>query len=166
MYKKILVPTDGSDLSNQAVDAAIEFARFCGSQMVAISVAEPYPALPAAEGAMMIDPGIESKVLQEMAAQRAQAVAKAAAAAGVPCTCVTALSFNPHEEIIRAAEDEQCDVIFMASHGRRGLSRLLAGSITQKVLSYSSIPVLVFRQPAAPAMSMSAAQAKAQPGTH
>jgi nucleotide-binding universal stress UspA family protein len=76
-------------------------------------------------------------------------VAGAAGVARVPCETHTALSFLPYEEIIRAADDYHCDVIFMASHGRRGLSRLLAGSQTQKVLAYSKVPVLVLR-PALP----------------
>jgi nucleotide-binding universal stress UspA family protein len=150
MYKKILVPTDGSELSQQAVDAAIDFAHCCGSELVAISVAEPYPLLPGIEGAMTIDPGIESRVLRDLAQHNVDQVANAAAVAGVPCQTTIAMSFNPHEEIIHAAEENGCDVIFMASHGRRGLSRLLAGSVTQKVLAYATVPVMVLRpQPAA-----------------
>ncbi len=150
MYKKILVPTDGSELAGQAVDAAIDYARVAGAAIVAFSVAQPYPLLPALDGAMVIDPGIDSAELQHLAQEAVAQVARTAKAAGVACETHTSLSFMPYEEIIRAAEDYQCDVIFMASHGRRGLSRLLAGSQTQKVLAYSSIPVLVLR-PALPA---------------
>jgi nucleotide-binding universal stress UspA family protein len=145
MYKTILVPTDGSSLSEQASTAAIEFARLCGARIVAFSVAEPYPLVPAAEGAMVIDPGIETRVLQEFAQQNVDKVAQEARAAGVECTTVTAVSMFPYQEIISAAAQNQCDLIFMASHGRRGLSRLLAGSVTQNVLAYSSIPVMVLR---------------------
>ena len=150
MYKKILVPTDGSALAGQAVAAAIDYAQATGALVVAFSVAQPYPMLPAVEGAMMIDPVVDSIELQALAQQAVDAVARTAQAAGVVCETHTALSFLPYEEIIRAAGDYGCDVIFMASHGRRGLSRLLAGSQTQKVLAYSSIPVLVLR-PASPA---------------
>ena len=150
MYKKILVPTDGSALAGQAVAAAIDYAQATGALVVAFSVAQPYPMLPAVEGAMMIDPVVDSIELQALAQQAVDAVAHTAQAAGVACETHTALSFLPYEEIIRAAGEYQCDVIFMASHGRRGLSRLLAGSQTQKVLAYSSIPVLVLR-PASPA---------------
>ena len=150
MYKRILVPTDGSALAGQAVAAAIDYAQATGALVVAFSVAQPYPMLPAAEGAMMIDPVVDSAELQALAQQAVDAVARTAQAAGVACETHTALSFLPYEEIIRAANEYGCDVIFMASHGRRGLSRLLAGSQTQKVLAYSSIPVLVLR-PAAPA---------------
>lgn len=149
MYKRILVPTDGSDLAAQAVAAAIDYAQVAGGAVVAFSVAQPYPLLPAVDGAMMIDPGVDSTELQQIAQQAVDEVARAAKAAGVACEVHTSLSFLPYEEIIRAADDYQCDVIFMASHGRRGLSRLLAGSQTQKVLAYSHVPVLVLR-PALP----------------
>ena len=119
------------------------------ARIVAFSVAQPYPLLPAVDGAMMIDPGIDSTELQQLAQQAVDEVARVAKAAGVACETHTALSFLPYEEIIRAADEYQCDVIFMASHGRRGLSRLLAGSQTQKVLAYSHVPVLVLR-PALP----------------
>jgi nucleotide-binding universal stress UspA family protein len=145
MYKKILVPTDGSDLSDQAITAAIDFARLCGAEIVALSIAEPYPLVPAAEGAMVIDPGLETRELEHASQDYVKNVADRASAAGVPCTTVTALSMAPHEEIIRAAEGNGCDVIFMASHGRRGLSRLLAGSVTQDVLDHCHIPVMVLR---------------------
>jgi nucleotide-binding universal stress UspA family protein len=145
MYKKILVPTDGSDLSDQAVMAAIDFARMCGAEILAFSVAEPYPMVPAAEGAMVIDPGFETATLQGYAQQNVDKVARAARTAGLACTTLTAFSMMPSDEIIRAANEHGCDLIFMASHGRRGLSRLLAGSVTQNVLAYSSVPVMVLR---------------------
>lgn len=150
MYKKIMVPTDGSELARQAVDAAIDYAKVSGAGIVAFSVAQPYPIVPAVDGAMMLDPAIDSEELQHLAQQAVEEVARAAKAAMVPCETHTSLSFLPYEEIIRAADEYKCDVIFMASHGRRGLSRLLAGSQTQKVLAYSHIPVLVLR-PALPA---------------
>lgn len=149
MYKKILVPTDGSELARQAVEAAIDYAKVSGGSIVAFSVAQPYPLLPAVDGAMMIDPGADSAELQQLAQQAVAQVESAAKAVGVPCETHTSLSFLPYEEIIRAADEHKCDAIFMASHGRRGLSRLLAGSQTQKVLAYSHLPVLVLR-PALP----------------
>jgi nucleotide-binding universal stress UspA family protein len=145
MYKRILVPTDGSELAGKAIAAAIDYARASGAVVVAFSVAQPYPILPAVDGAMMIDPGIDSNELQQMAQQSVDEVARAARQGGVACETHTAMSFLPYEEIIRASEEYRCDVIFIASHGRRGLSRLLAGSQTQKVLAYSRVPVLVLR---------------------
>jgi len=150
LYKTLLVPTDGSPVSEQAVAAAIEFARCCGSEIVAFAVAEPYPSAPLSESALVIDPGVDSRDLQKMAQERVQKIAAAAQAAGVRCKTAIALSFHPEEEIVQAATRYHCDVIFMASHGRRGLSRLLAGSVTQKVLAYAPVPVMVFRPAAAP----------------
>ncbi len=145
MYKKILVPTDGSELSEQAAKAAIDFAKLCHADIVALSVAEPYPLMPAAEAAMVVDTGFEAETLQAMAQENADKVAQAASAAGLNCKALTVFSVLPHEEIIRTADEQGCDLIFMASHGRRGLSKLLAGSVTQHVLAYSSIPVMVLR---------------------
>ncbi len=144
MYRKILVPTDGSSLSEQGAAAAVEFARLHGSEIVAISVAQPYPMM-AAEAAVALEMADQSRVLLDLAQQHVDKVAQMAKAAGVACTGTVAPSFLPHEEIIKAAADKQCDLIFMASHGRRGVSRLLAGSVTQNVLAYSTIPVLVLR---------------------
>lgn len=145
MYKKILVPTDGSKLSDQAATAAIDFAKLCSADVVALSVAEPYPLMPAAEGAMVIDTGFEADILEKMAQENADKVAKQARDAGLHAEALTVFSVVPHEEIIRTATEHGCDLIFMASHGRRGLSKLLAGSVTQNVLAYSSIPVMVLR---------------------
>jgi nucleotide-binding universal stress UspA family protein len=145
MYKKILVPTDGSELSDQAVAAAIEFARLNGSEIVAFSAAEPYPIMPVAEGAMVIDPGIDIEAQLALARDNVDKVAQLAQQAGVACTTTTAFSMPVDQAIIQAATGHGCDLIFMASHGRRGLSRLLAGSVTQNVLAYSTIPVMVLR---------------------
>jgi nucleotide-binding universal stress UspA family protein len=150
MWKKILVPTDGSELAGKAVAEAVDYARMAGAGVVAFSVAQPYPLLPAVDGAMMIDPAVDSTEMQQVAQEAVDAVASIARAAGVKCETHTALSFLPYEEIIRASEEYQCDAIFMASHGRRGLSRLIAGSQTQKVLAYAKVPVVVLR-PALPA---------------
>jgi nucleotide-binding universal stress UspA family protein len=145
MYKKILVPTDGSALSQQAAREAVDFARVCGAQIVAFAVAEPYPLIPAAEGAMVIDPGIEADTLIKCTRDNVEQVAQLARAAGVPCQAATAYSALPWQEIVNAATSHGCDLIFMASHGRRGLSRLLAGSVTQDVLARSTLPVMVLR---------------------
>lgn len=150
MYKKILVPTDGSELSGQAVSAAIDFARGSGAELVAISVVEPYP-LASAEGAMAIDLSAEMHQRQQVAKDSVDKVAQAAKAAAIACTTLTAYSAQPHEEIINAAIQNNCDLIFMATHGRRGLGRLLVGSVTQNVLAHSTIAVLALRpQPGQP----------------
>lgn len=142
MYKRILVPTDGSPLSVQAAESAVAFARGIGAELVAVSIAQPFPIM-AAEAAAIT--AVSTEELMSQAADNVAKVAALAAAAGVPCHGVTSLAFFPHEEIINTARDQQCDLIMMASHGRHGLSRLIAGSVTQKVLHDSSIPVLVLR---------------------
>lgn len=145
MFKTILVPTDGSTLSGKAVDKAIEFARLHGSEIVALSVAEPYPFTSLYEGAVIYEPQQYEDRMRQLAEQHVQAVSNAASSAGVACKTVIAQSFNPHEEIVKIAKQHGCDAIFMASHGRRGLNRLFLGSETQKVLAHSDIPVLVLR---------------------
>lgn len=145
MFKTILVPTDGSELSGKAVEKAVEFARLHGSKLIGLSVAEPYPFTTLYEGGVVYDPQQFEGKMRELAEQHVRAVADAAKQAGVACETVTAQSFNPYEEIIDTAKKYQCDAIFMASHGRRGLNRLFLGSETQKVLAHSDIPVLVLR---------------------
>jgi nucleotide-binding universal stress UspA family protein len=145
MFKTILAPTDGSPLSEKATDAAIELAQLSGGKIIAVSVAEPYiyPAL--AEGAATIDTSIYTAKLLELAQLNVRKVADAAKAAHVPCETIVTQSFSPYEEIINTAQQHGCDVIVMASHGRKGLSKLFLGSETQKVLAHSNLPVLVFR---------------------
>lgn len=146
MFKTILLPTDGSELSEKAISTAVEFAQLCsGAKIYGISVAEPYPFTPLAESAMAIDPTVYEENVRNLAQQHVDKIAAAAAAAGVACEVTVVLSFSPDEEIIAAAKKFGCDVIFMASHGRSGLSRLFLGSKTQKVLAHSTIPVLVLR---------------------
>ena len=145
MFKTILVPTDGSERSDKAISSAIDYAQHCKSKIIGISVAEPYPFSPLAESSMVIDPGLYEDNVRAVAEQHVKRIADAADAAGVACETMVVLSFAPDEEIVQAAKTYNCDVIFMASHGRSGLSRLFLGSKTQKVLTHSSVPVLVLR---------------------
>jgi nucleotide-binding universal stress UspA family protein len=147
MFKKILVPTDGSPLSDKAIYAAIEFARANASEIVALSVAEPYVYSMWLEGsgAIALDSKAYDESMQELAQRHVQKVATLAGDSNVACKTRVALSFSPYEEIVQTAKDFNCDVIFMASHGRKGLNKLFVGSETQKVLAHTTIPVLVFR---------------------
>jgi len=140
MFQTILVPTDGSPLSIKAVRAAVELARLHAGRIVALSVAEPAGA----DFTLPAESYDESGRVAE-AQQRAEFVVQAARAAGVAARAAVAVSSRPHEEIINAAVSQHCDLIVMASHGRRGLNKLIMGSETEKVLLHSSIPVLVFR---------------------
>ncbi|MDR2239256.1 MAG: universal stress protein [Zoogloeaceae bacterium] len=147
MFKHILVPTDGSTLSTEAAKKAVSFARETGAKIVFFYARPGYPVAFYGEGAL-IDP-ITPEKFAEMAQKQTEEVLAAArtlaADAGVTCTAVSSDSDAPYESIINAAIDNGCDLIFMASHGRRGLSGLLLGSETQKVLTHSKIPVLVYR---------------------
>jgi nucleotide-binding universal stress UspA family protein len=145
MFNIILVPTDGSSLSDKAVQGAVQFAKMTDGKIVSISVAEPYPYMSLAEGTVAPDLDRFEKQMEKIAEKNVQRVADAAAAANVPCKTYIASSFSPYEAIIDAAKEHQCDVIFMASHGRKGLNKLFVGSETQKVLAHSTIPVMVFR---------------------
>jgi len=147
MFKHILVPTDGSDLSRETVRRAISFAKEAGARITAFYAKPEYPVTYYGEGAL-IDPTTPEK-FAELAEQQAQQVlgdvAAASAAAGVACQTMSLTSDIPYEAIIQAADESGCDLIFMASHGRRGISGLLLGSETNKVLTHSKIPVLVYR---------------------
>jgi nucleotide-binding universal stress UspA family protein len=145
MYDRILIPTDGSDVSAAAEQAAIAFARAHGSEVVVLAVGQPQPPIASAEAAMAIDPGLDDAVLLAAAKEHARNVADAAEAAGVKCTSLAVLDYSPADAILATADSHACDLIFMGSHGRRGLSRLLAGSVTQKVLADAHVPVMVMR---------------------
>lgn len=147
MFKHILVPTDGSELSTTAVRHAINFARETGAKITFFFAKPDYPVAFYGEGAL-IDPSSPEK-FASMADAQSQALLSAAATlaheAGVTCDTCSAINDITYLAIIEAAQNTGCDLIFMASHGRRGISGLLLGSETQRVLTHSSIPVLVWR---------------------
>lgn len=147
MFQHLLVPADGSELSSMAMRQAIEFARESGAKITFFFVQPDYPIAFYGEGAL-IDPATPDKFAELTSAQARDILATAerlATAAGVPCTTRTTISGLIYIAIIEAAQEAGCDLIFMASHGRRGISGLLLGSETQKVLTHSKIPVLVWR---------------------
>jgi nucleotide-binding universal stress UspA family protein len=144
MYKRILFPTDGSELTPKAMQAAIELARLAGSELQALAVKEPFPYSAISE--MQPVPPQEFFDAQERSASaRVKQVADAATAAGVPFKGHTVEAMHPWEAILDHAKAEGCDLIVMASHGRRGMTALLLGSETQKVLTHGTLPVLVVR---------------------
>jgi nucleotide-binding universal stress UspA family protein len=144
MYKRILVPTDGSEITGKAVDSALALARLCGAELYAIGVKEPFPYSAISE--MQPVPPQEFYDAQErIAAGHVKAVAEAATAAGIKCVGHTVEALHPWEAILDHAKTQNCDLLVMASHGRRGVSALLLGSETQKVLTHSTLPVLVVR---------------------
>jgi nucleotide-binding universal stress UspA family protein len=147
MFKRLLVPTDGSELSMTAIKAAVALAAEMRAGIVALNVQPVYQPPVVAEvpvADVYSQDDYEAGALA--AANRILAEAAAVATpAGVACKSVARLDASPHEAIIRVAKDEDCDLIFMASHGRRGMAHLLLGSETQKVLTHCRIPVLVYR---------------------
>jgi nucleotide-binding universal stress UspA family protein len=147
MFKHILVPTDGSDLSRETARRAVSFAKEAGARITAFYAKPEYPVTYYGEGAL-IDPTTPEK-FAELAEQQAQQVLgeveKTCTEAGVACTTLALTSDIPYEAIIEAADKSGCDLIFMASHGRKGFSGLLLGRETNKVLTHSKIPVLVYR---------------------
>ena len=144
MYKRLLIATDGSDVTQTAVQAAVELARATGGELFAISVKEPFPYSAISE--MQPVPPQEFFDAQErIANERVRVVVAAATAAGLPCQAHTVEALHPWEAILDHAKTQRCDLVVMASHGRRGLSALLLGSETQKVLTHSTIPVLVVK---------------------
>ncbi len=144
MFQRILVPTDGSDITEKAAETSIALAKALNAQIFAICVKEPFPYSAISE--MQPTPPQEFFDAQErIAAKRVAVVAAACAAAGVPCQTHTVEGLQPWKAIIEHASTMGCDLLVMASHGRRGVSALLLGSETQKVLTHSKIPVLVVR---------------------
>ena len=144
MYQRILVPTDGSEITGKAVTTAISLAKALGAQLFTVSVKEPFPYSAISE--MQPTPPQEFYDAQErIAAERVAAVVAISEAAGVPCRGHTVEALHPWEAIIDHATKSQCDLLVMASHGRRGVSALLLGSETQRVLTHTKVPVLVVR---------------------
>ena len=148
MFKKILIPTDGSALSAQAANAGVTFARSVGAEVVALYVGQPFAATIGFDGmaaAYAITDEDYEKASAEQSKKYLQAVADRAETAGVKVTSESVTNFNVADGIVDAANQHGCDLIFMGSHGRSGLSRLLLGSVTAKVLSLAHVAVLVYR---------------------
>ncbi len=145
MFKKILVPTDGSALSDKAVQAALDFAAATGATVVGLSVAQLYPFMLMPEAGAMVDLSTYEEIQDKSAQQAMEKFRAMAGAARVGCEVMSTRGIHPYEEIVKAATSHGCDLIWMASHGRKGLDKLLLGSETQRVLSHASIPVLVYR---------------------
>ena len=149
MYKHILVPTDGSKLSTQAVEAAVRLAASLGAKVTGFFAAPP--ATPIMFKGLLpggyATPEEHEQNIRKAAQIYLGAIEKAAKSAGVPCEVMTVTSDYPADAIVAAAKKRRCDLIFIASHGRRGLRRdSLLGSETQKVLSQAPLPVLVYRK--------------------
>jgi nucleotide-binding universal stress UspA family protein len=140
MYRHILIPTDGSELAERGLAHGLALAKSVGARVSVIFVGEPFSEM---SGRLREAVATYAELRREQATNALQRAAKAAKEAGVPCETVQVENGQPHQAIIAAAGDKGCDLIAMSSHGRSGLSMLLIGSVTNKVLAQAKTPVLV-----------------------
>jgi nucleotide-binding universal stress UspA family protein len=144
MFKRILVPTDGSEITGRAVATALGLAKVVGAEIFTLCVKEPFPYGAVAE--MQPTPPQEFFDAQERtAAKNVRTVIDACDAAGIACHAQTVEGLQPWEAIVEHAAEQHCDLLVMGSHGRSGLASLFLGSETQDVLKHTTLPVLVVR---------------------
>ena len=140
MYRHILIPTDGSDLAEHGVAHGLALAKSLGAKASVIFVLEPFSEM---SGRFREAVAKYAELRKEQATSTLDRAANAAKEAGVSCETIQVANAQPHQAIIAAAEDKGCDLIVMSSHGRSGLSALVIGSVTHKVLTHTKTPVLV-----------------------
>jgi len=150
MYRHILIPTDGSELAEHAVTNGLSLAKSMGAKVTVIIVHEPFDLLRVPETRSSQRQALENfakhnEQVEKLAASVLSRAADAAKQAGVPCETMQVENARPYEAIIAAASDRGCDLIVMGSHGRGGLSAIVLGSVTNKVLTHTKTPVLVYR---------------------
>jgi nucleotide-binding universal stress UspA family protein len=148
MYQHILIPTDGSELAERAVTHGLSLAKFLRAKVTVVIVEEPVPIgwWSAAESRLADMADITTKYNEEIEKHVASVLDRAANAAkqaGVLCKTIQVQDVQPYEAIIATATDRGCDLIVMASHGRSGLSAVVLGSVTNKVLTHTKVPVLI-----------------------
>jgi nucleotide-binding universal stress UspA family protein len=146
VYKHILIPTDGSELSEKAVGHGVGLAKALGARVTAVTVSEPFHIFAVEPGMVTDTPDEYKKYIAALTAKYLNAAKDAATKAGVPCDVVHVEHEHPYAAIIDTARARTCDAIVMASHGRRGISAIVLGSETVKVLTHSTIPVVVVRE--------------------
>jgi nucleotide-binding universal stress UspA family protein len=145
MFKHLLVPTDGSELSETAIKAAVQFAKSINAKVTGFHAMPKFHVLAYGPEIVMDTREEFARDCRAHADRSLAVIVRAAKAADVPCETVLQTTDYPYEAIIATAKEMGCDLIMMASHGRRGVEAFLLGSETQKVLTHSKIPVLVFR---------------------
>ena len=145
MFNTILFPTDGSPLSDKAAESALAFAQLNKAKLVALSVVQPFPFSPMADGGIVLDAGLYEQQMQEASQRAVDKIGEAARAVGVPFEGVVVVSPSPHEEIVNAAQTYHCDIILMASHGRNRLVDRLIGSVATRLLETVPNDLLVVR---------------------
>src|SRR5262245_4715385 len=150
MYRHILIPTDGSELAEHAVTNGLSLAKFVGAKVTAIIVEDPFdwlsvPETRASQRQVLENLAKHNEQVKKHAANVLSRAADAAKQVGVPCDTRQVENARPCKAIIAAASDRNCDLIVMGSHGRGGLSAIVLGSVTNKVLTHTKTPVLVYR---------------------
>jgi nucleotide-binding universal stress UspA family protein len=145
MHTHILIPTDGSDLSAEAIQYGTALAKAVNARVTGVTVSTPFHIFAVEPDTIQDTLESYGQRMTTVAAQRLNKVKEAAEAAGVDCEVVHVEHAHPYNAIIDIAKAKGCDLIVMASHGRRGVSAIVLGSETLKVLTYSTIPVLVYR---------------------
>lgn len=145
MYKNILIPTDGSELAGKAVQHGLNLAKTIGAKITAVTVSKPFRIFTLEMGMVEDTSADYKKRVQEQSTKTLQGVADQAKIVGTACETVHLEHEHPYQAIIDTAKSKGCDLIVMASHGRRGIAALVLGSETVKVLTHSKIPVLVHR---------------------
>ena len=150
MYRHILIPTDGSELAEHAVTNGLALAKSVGAKVTVIIVEDPFdwlsvPGTRASQRQALDKLTSHKEQVEKHAASVLGRAADAAKQAGVPCDTMRVENPRPYEAIIATASDKGCDLIAMTSHGRGGLSAVVLGSVTNKVLTHTKIPVLVYR---------------------
>jgi nucleotide-binding universal stress UspA family protein len=144
MFKKILVPTDGSELAQSAATTAAQLARSQGAEVVGLYVIDPFPYIGIGDASAV---GLQAYLAESrsLAGHALEALGKVCAAEGVPFAGDTIERNVVYEGVIETAEAEGCDLIVMASHGRQGVKALILGSVAQKVLTHAKVPVLIVK---------------------
>jgi nucleotide-binding universal stress UspA family protein len=150
MYRHILIPTDGSELAEHAVTNGLSLAKSVGAKVTVIIVDDPFdwlsvPETRASQRQALDKLAQHNEQVEKHAASVLSRAAEAAKQAGVSCDTMRVANARPYQAIIAAASDRGCDLIVMTSHGRGGLSAVVLGSVTNKVLTHTKTPVLVYR---------------------
>ncbi|HLK82434.1 MAG TPA: universal stress protein [Xanthobacteraceae bacterium] len=150
MYKHILIPTDGSELSRKAIEHGVALAKSINAKVTALTVTVPFHIFAIEPGMVTDTPERYEEHAADVAAKDLNVAKEAAKSAGINCDTMRVEHEQPYRAIVDAASQKVCDLIVMASHGRRGISAIVLGSETVKVLTHSAVPVLVVRarQPA------------------
>jgi len=150
MHRHILIPTDGSVLSEKAIDYGMALAKSVSAKVTVLTVSTPFRAFVVEPGMITDTPEQYGKRTAALTAKYLNVAKEAALAAGVSCDTMHVEHDQPYLAIIDTAARKSCDLIVMASHGRRGISEIVLGSEAVKVLTHSTIPILVFRAPHPP----------------